>query len=320
MADAQRALDKHFAQVKQAKSDKLKAKQAQKRAAAAAQGLPSPTPKLRVKYMKILPQAVEEDGEKEPLTWYHRRMNQGERVLKLTNLYAEFQRIIKRQVAYHFDQYNNQWEELPVHLLDEIKDLEASPSEALMTLAVSEKYREKHTGKTLDKERILVQLPQAVLGNSRWREYTFQNPINDPGTTLSYVRVDKHPMGSIDKPPAGSTLAVGNLTQPTGSSQLNQLEEVDYDELSEHEANVPGESKESEAGEVRDQEKGSDSGDSEYVEETMSAGTIRGGDDSSSGSFSEDEATLRSSESESESSSSADSAKKKSPKHKKSAR
>ena len=123
MADAQRTLVKHFAEVKQAKSDKLKAKQAQKRAAAAAQGLPSPTPKLRVKYMKILPQAVDEDGEKEPLTWYHRRMNQGERVLKLTNLYAEFQRIIKRQVAYHFDQYNNQWEELPVHLLDEIKDL-----------------------------------------------------------------------------------------------------------------------------------------------------------------------------------------------------
>ena len=119
------------------------------------------------KQVKTLPQIDRDQyGELQPSTWYHARMTPNERLTKLKALYKQFAEIVKAQMQY-FNGERGDKREIPESLVDDLTVLESMPSDELMTLAISNKYRERYTGKTLEEETARYTISMEVLNTSR---------------------------------------------------------------------------------------------------------------------------------------------------------
>ena len=102
------------------------------------------------------PAQKDENNDDLPQTWYHKRMSLVERVIKLKDLYAEFDKICEIQKA-HVENPERSWADLPSSLISELQEYEEIPSDELIALAVSDKYRMRDTG-TLEGDSVFGEL------------------------------------------------------------------------------------------------------------------------------------------------------------------
>ena len=183
MADELRVLREHKAKIEKDRSDKKRSKKTAKRQESTGSSLRSSG-----KQVKTLP-LIDKDryGELQPSTWYHARMTPNERLTKLKALYKQFAEIVKSQMSYYKGDTGDM-REIPEALIDDLTVLESMPSDELMTLAISNKYRERYTGKTLEEETARYTISMDVLNTSRWRDFTWLPQI--AGEQTGFLRVD----------------------------------------------------------------------------------------------------------------------------------
>ena len=161
--------------------------------------------------MKILPQNKKDEfGQKYPATWYHLRMTPNERLLKLKALYKQFAEIVKIQTSYYHGE-KSEGKDFPEALIDELTLLESMPREELMALAISDQYRKRYTGKTLDEEIKRYTISFDVLNTSRWRDYEWQISTGDEPAGI--LKIKKFPS------PAGRPVSQGGAETPRAKAQ-----------------------------------------------------------------------------------------------------
>ena len=73
-------------------------------------------------------------------------------------------------------------------MISDLQEYEEIPSDELIALAVSDKYRMRDTAKTIEGERARLELSKEILCQSNWREYEFVDFVSDTGDTYSRVR------------------------------------------------------------------------------------------------------------------------------------
>ena len=122
-----------------------------------------------------------------PQTWYHKRMSLVKRLITLKGLYAEFDKICEIQKA-HAENPERPWADFPSSLISDLQEYEEIPSDELIALSVSGKYRMRDTAKTIEGERSRLELSNEILCQSNWREYGFVDFVSDTGDTYSRVR------------------------------------------------------------------------------------------------------------------------------------
>ena len=105
-----------------------------------------------------------------PQTWYHKRMTQFDRFTELRSLYDKFKVIHQRQKAF-VDDKGVGWEDFPASLIENLRTYEMLPSDELIGLAISPKYRLNDTGHTLEEARARWVLADTFLATSEWRNY-----------------------------------------------------------------------------------------------------------------------------------------------------
>ena len=108
-----------------------------------------------------------------------------ERLIKLKGFYAEFNKICEIQKA-HFENPERPWADFPSSLISDLKEYEEIPSDELIALAVSDKYRMRDTAKTIEGERARLELSKEILCQSNWREYEFVDFVSDTGDTREF--------------------------------------------------------------------------------------------------------------------------------------
>ena len=86
---------------------------------------------------KSLPTKVV-DGEAQPRTWYQMRINASDRINQLKGLYKTYNAVAKIQKLF-LEQGKGKWQNFPASLITQLSELEAMPSDELITLILSEK-------------------------------------------------------------------------------------------------------------------------------------------------------------------------------------
>ena len=105
----------------------------------------------------------------------------------MKGFYSEFDKICRTQKA-HLENPERPWADFPSSLISDLQDYEENPSDELIALAVSDKYRTPGTAATIEEERARLELSNDILSQSNWREYEFVDFVSETGETHSRVR------------------------------------------------------------------------------------------------------------------------------------
>ena len=143
-----------------------------------------------LKNSKTLPAITKDsNGEIIPQNWYHIRMDQPERIKYLESMYDRFNNIYRQQRAARKNP-NRQWVNFPAQLIDDLCIYECYPSDELMQLAISEKYRQPNSGNTVEEERARLQIPEDVLARCKWRDFRWTSYVDDDGVEIACIAED----------------------------------------------------------------------------------------------------------------------------------
>ena len=118
--------------------------------------------KNSLKNAKTLPAQTLSDGTFEPQGWYHIGMGQHERIKYIESMFKRFENILRQQKAARKNP-DLEWVEFPAELIDSLVAYESDPSDALINLRISDAYRLKDSGRTLEEEKARLQIPTKVL-------------------------------------------------------------------------------------------------------------------------------------------------------------
>ena len=165
---------------------------------------------------KTLP-AIKINNKTMPQTWYHKRMTQFDRFTELKSLYERFKIIHQRQKAF-IDDKSVGWEDFPASLIENLRTYEMLPSDELIKLAISSKFRLSDTGQTLEEERARWVLADTFLATSEWRNYDYVDMINDRNEEVSRFASRASSEGDASQPdgeptPEGASIDGDGATQ-----------------------------------------------------------------------------------------------------------
>ena len=188
-----------------------------------------------LKHSKTLPAITKDsNGEIVPQNWYHIRMDQHERIKYLESMYTRFNNIYRQQRAARKNP-DRQWVNFPAQLIDDLCIYEGDPSDELMQLAISEKYRQPNSGNTVEKERARLQIPETVLIRCNWRDFRWTSYIDDDGVEISCIKEDANGPRPIEATSyetdeaTSSGVAIREPASRPDDVPLNCEEQVDYE-------------------------------------------------------------------------------------------
>ena len=99
---------------------------------------------------------------------------------QLKDLYKTYNSVAKIQKLSR-EQGKGKWQDFSAELITRLSDLEAMPSDELIALAISEKYRKSTSGKDPEREKKIYTLSKETLDLCDWRDYKYTTVFEDTG-------------------------------------------------------------------------------------------------------------------------------------------